>query len=229
MLLKFHLSIQIGAEGGSDNVILRNRGRSRLIPGRKMSETSGATFPIAVDARRNAYYPHLGGGNDTSIDSPNDRYNSYHTNLQAYFNFLSQQPQPPTYYTEPRITHSRPSILPPSASSSPTPAQRQTNHPSKVVALEGYNGYPASASAPSPRSPRSVSAGYNGSGRRIQRAPACRHITKPYQPTRVINNATPVFSFAPSSNKTDEGDTEPQEYHHEFYWYAHQPPPQPPS
>lgn len=221
-----------GENSGSNSVILRNRGRSLFIPGRNLSETPSSTThpPIAADARRNAYYPHLSGGNGQSNNSPNELSNTYHTNLQAYFNFLNQQPyKPPTYYnTAPRASNSRLSILPPSASSSPTPAQRQV----KVVALEGYNEYPSTGNAiSSPRSPRSVSAGYDGSGRRIQRAPACRHITKPYQPTRVVNNSTPVFSFSASNtNKAAEGEAtapaEPQEYHHEFYWYSHQPPAQ---
>nr|CDS32086.2 dual specificity mitogen activated protein [Hymenolepis microstoma] len=222
----------VGENSGQNSVILRNRGRSLFIPGRNLSMvSSGAAHPpIAVDARRNAYYPHLSGGSGESNGSPNELSNTYHTNLQAYFNFLNQQPhKPPAYYnTAPRASNSRPSILPPSTSSSPTPAQRQV----KIVALEGYNGYPSTGNAiSSPRSPRSVSAGYNGSGRRIQRAPACRHITKPYQPTRVVNNSTSVFSFSASTpNKATEDEAtppaEPQKYHHEFYWYAHQPPAQ---
>ncbi|VDM22940.1 unnamed protein product, partial [Hydatigera taeniaeformis] len=206
--------------------------------------------PVAVDVRRNAFYPHLGNsdsGGDAG-DSPCDRNTTYTTTLQAYLNCLSQQqqvpqtaPSPPlTYYTEPRSSHQRPSILPPSSSPSCVVTPPRQLYSPKAAPLE-QNGHDSL----SPRPPRSVSAGYNGNGRRIQRAPACRLISNPYQPTRVVNNDTPVFSFSASKktmaaqplvstpNSTDStsgraSESEVQEYHHEYFWYAHQQP-NPPS
>ncbi|KAL5108397.1 Dual specificity mitogen-activated protein kinase kinase 7 [Taenia crassiceps] len=241
-----------GDNGSSENVILRNRGRPRVSSGRKHSENSATVPPVAVDVRRNAFYPHL-GNNDSggdAADSPCDRSATYTTTLQAYLNCLSQQqqqqvsqtaPSPPlTYYTEPRSPHQRPSILPPSSSPSCVVTPPRQLYSPKAVPME-QNGH----ASLSPRPLRSVSAGYNGNGRRIQRAPACRLISNPYQPTRVANNDTPVFSFSPSKktitaqhlvstpNSTDSAsggasENEAQEYHHEYFWYAHQQP-NPPS
>ncbi|KAL5971015.1 Dual specificity mitogen-activated protein kinase kinase 7, partial [Taenia solium] len=236
--------------GSSENVTLRNRGRPRVSSGRKHSETSEMVPPVAVDVRRNAFYPHR-GKNDTggdAGDSPCDRSATYTTTLQAYLNCLNQQqqvpqtaPSPPlTYYTEPRPSHQRPSILPPSSSPSCVATTPHHLYSPKVVPME-QNGH----ASLSPRPLRSVSAGYNSNGRRIQRAPACRLISNPYQPTCVANNDTPVFSFSPSKktmaaqplvstpNSTDgasggASENEAQEYHHEYFWYAHQQP-NPPS
>lgn len=245
-----HYYLYLKGDGGSpENVILRNRGRPRVSSGRKHSETSAIVPPVAVDVRRNAFYPHLGindSGGDAG-DSPCDRSATYTTTLQAYLNCLSQQqqvpqtaPSPPlTYYTEPRSSHQRPSILPPSSSPSCVVTPHQLYSP-KAAPME-QNGH----ASLSPRPLRSVSAGYNGNGRRIQRAPACRLISNPYQPTRVANNDTPVFSFSPSKktmaaqplvstpSSTDSAsggasENEAQQYHHEYFWYAHQQP-NPPS
>uniref|UniRef100_A0A5K3F3J4 mitogen-activated protein kinase kinase n=2 Tax=Mesocestoides corti TaxID=53468 RepID=A0A5K3F3J4_MESCO len=225
------------SSGGADtvdSVVLRNRGRPRVSSGRKFSEASGACIvpaaPVAVDARRNAYYPHLincGGKEDA--DSPRDRSTTYTTTLQAHLNCISQNlppSPPPTYYTAPRSSHNRPTILPISNSVLTPPRQ---HYPTKVAALE-QNGH----ASDSPRPPRSVSAGYNGSGRRLQRVPAYRLVSNPYEATRVVDNATPVFSFSPSKRvptpvqpaaAATPSEADAQEYHHQYFWYAHQQPP----
>ncbi|CDI97459.1 dual specificity mitogen activated protein [Echinococcus multilocularis] len=234
------------SSGGGDspeNVILRNRSRPRVSSGRKHQEASEMVPSVAVDVRRNAFYPRLGTndiGGDAG-DSPCGHSTTNTTTLQAYLNSLNQQqvpqtaPSPPlTYYTEPRSSHQRPSILPPSSSPSSIVTPPHQPYIPNATAME-QNGHDSL----SPRPLRSVSAGYNGNGRRIQRAPACRLISNPYQPTRVVNNDTPVFSFSPSKKTTatqpvvstpsstdsasgGASENEAQEYHHEYFWYAHQ-------
>lgn len=205
-------------------MILRNRGRPRVPTGRKHSEASNGVPLVAVDMRRNAFYPHLGGNSNgyRENDSPPcDRTTTYTTTLQAYLNCISHQQvgsstPPPSYYTQPRPPHQPPTIISPP----PPPAYSHQAYPPKVGVVE-QNGQ----TNISPRSPRSASAGYGG--RRLQRTNACRLIANPYQPTRVANNATPVFSFSPSKKNIsmpNVEDSDAQEYPHEYFWYAHQQP-----
>ncbi len=210
--------------------------------GRKFSEASGTCLGAAAmaeaDARRNAFYPPASRINGETDNSGGIHNGTYSTTLEAYLKSISNRnpsnsgsacaPSPPQlYYTPPRSAHQRPGL----PTQPPPPAPHPRSHQSAI--LNQQNG-----SSPSPRPPRSVSAGYNGSSaRRLQRAHACRLPSNPYEATPVARGDTnsPIFAFSPSklvaipvpspgeSSNGDGGEAR-QEYHHQYFWYSHQPP-----
>uniref|UniRef100_A0A0X3P5X1 mitogen-activated protein kinase kinase n=1 Tax=Schistocephalus solidus TaxID=70667 RepID=A0A0X3P5X1_SCHSO len=104
-------------------------------------------------------------------------------------------------------------------------------------------GSTAVPSATLTRPPRSASA----SGRKLHRAPACRWPAMPYDVQMATSGLNPVFTFVPNSIcSSEKGNAqaapppplsepttskitpettqpaEPQQYHHQYFWYAHQ-------
>ncbi|KAL7061035.1 hypothetical protein AAHC03_09361 [Spirometra sp. Aus1] len=126
---------------------------------------------------------------------------------------------------------------------------RANNHTSPYGCLDCRNQVGSTVARPVTlsRPPRSASA----SGRKLHRAPACRWPAMPYDVQMATSGLNPVFTFVPNSACRSEKDspkttvqtalpppshgptisgatpetsqpTEPQQYHHQYFWYAHQ-------